>query len=319
MREIMIIAKKEFARFFSNKATAFTALFLPGLLMAGMYTAMGNMEGMNAHDDNETYTIAVSHLPTSIETIAKDSPLSLVEADGNLPDKKSMRQAIGDEKYDAYAVFPDSFDETIAGIASGQAHNEPLPVVEIYYDNSVEKSYYAYESLSALLDGYESSLANVFDVNSGEQQYDLADDDSVLAKILGSVLPMLILIMLVASIGAISAESIAGEKERGTIATLLATPIRRSSIVWGKLITIASVGVVSTIFTLVGIIVGLTNMADKDINFSLYSAHDYALLAGVLIPFSLAISVLMIFFPHSPRIYAAHKCISLLLISLSSP
>lgn len=298
MNEILTITKKEFARFFSNKFTAFAALFLPGLLMAGIYSAMGNMEGMGAHDDNETFTVAVSHLPASIETIAKDSPITFVKIEGEVPDKESMRQAIDEEKYDAYAVFPEDFDAAISSFSKEESRDDILPaaspIVSIYYDDSSEKSHYAYEGLSALLDSYETSLANVFDINTGDDQYDLAEDNDVLLKIFGTVLPMLILIMLISSIIAISAESIAGEKERGTIATLLTTPINRSSIVWGKLITVASVGVVSTIFSLAGIVVGFANMSNENVSFSLYSVRDYALLAGVLIPFALMISVLMI-------------------------
>lgn len=294
MREILIIAKKEFARFFSNKATAFTALFLPGLLMAGMYTAMGNMEGVGEPDEDATFTIAVSHLPQSIEAIADNSPITFIEISDDTPDKDTMRQAINDEEYDAYAVFPDNFDTTVSTRTNDESNQGSLPIIAIYYDYGSEKSYTAFETLSGILTAYESSLVNVFDINTGEEQYDLSGDDTVLAKVLGMILPMLILIMLVTSINAISAESIAGEKERGTIATLLATPIRRSSIVWGKLITVAIIGVTSTVFTIAGVIVGLANMSDRELTLSLYSVYDYLLLAVVLISFSLVISVLMI-------------------------
>lgn len=306
MREILIIAKKEFARFFSNKATAFIALFLPGLLMAGMYTAIGNMEGVGAPDEEETFTVAVSHLPASMEAVAKDSPIAFVDVKGAVPDKDMIRQAINDEKYDAYAIFPDNFDEIVAGLVSSQTHDEPSPLIAIYYDGSVEKSSYAFEGLSEILNAYETSMVNVFDINAGEEQYDLAADDSMFATILSTMMPMFILMMLVASIGTISSESIAGEKERGTIATLLSTPTQRNSIVWGKLITIASIGVVSTIFTIAGVIVGLANMSDQEISLSAYSVSDYVLLFVLLISFSLAISVLLIIFSAlAPNIRSA--------------
>lgn len=323
MNEILTITKKEFARFFSNKATAFIALFLPGLLMAGMYTAIGNMEGMGPLDEEETFTIAVSNLPASIEAIAKDSPVTLVSITGDMPDKDTMRQAINDEEYDAYAVFPDNFDAIVSGFTSKEGErDEPLPFIAIYYDDSVEKSHYAFEGLSEILNAYETSLVNVFDINAGEEQYDLSTDDSIFATILSTMMPMFILMMLVASIGTISSESIAGEKERGTIATLLSTPIQRNSIVWGKLITIASIGVVSTIFTIAGVIVGLANMSDQEINLAAYSAYDYALLVAILISFSLAISVLLIIFSalapntRSAQIYFTTVYIAIMALGL---
>ena len=57
---VLTIAKKELARFFSNKASALIAIVLPGLLIFGMWSIMGNaMSGMMGGGDSERPTIAV--------------------------------------------------------------------------------------------------------------------------------------------------------------------------------------------------------------------------------------------------------------------
>ena len=79
-----------------------------------------------------------------------------------------------------------------------------------------------------MLDQYESALSNCFDINRGQEGYDLADDRDLAGMTMASMMPLLILIFLFSGCMAVAPESIAGEKERGTIATILVTPIRRS-------------------------------------------------------------------------------------------
>lgn len=89
--------------------------------------------------------------------------------------------------------------------------------------------------LYALLDGYESSLSNKFDINSGSGSYDLATDADTAGTFLSSMMPMLLMIFLFSGCMSTAPESIAGEKERGTIATLLITPLRRRDLALGKI------------------------------------------------------------------------------------
>ena len=64
-------------------------------------------------------------------------------------------------------------------------------------------------------------------------------------------------IVLSAFFGAVSPafDLVAGEKERGTIETLLATPASRRQIVWGKFLTVAVVCLIAAIFAMLGMLV----------------------------------------------------------------
>ncbi|MGQ9738818.1 MAG: ABC transporter permease [Armatimonadota bacterium] len=63
-------------------------------------------------------------------------------------------------------------------------------------------------------------------------------------------------IVLSAFFGAVSPafDLVAGEKERGTIETLLATPASRRQIVWGKFLTVAVVCLIAAIFAMLGML-----------------------------------------------------------------
>ena len=73
-------------------------------------------------------------------------------------------------------------------------------------------------------------MANKFDINAGEEAYDCATKEDVVGQIFSMMLPMLMMIFLFSGCMAVAPESIAGEKERGTNATLLVTPMKRSSL-----------------------------------------------------------------------------------------
>lgn len=75
--------------------------------------------------------------------------------------------------------------------------------------------------------------------------------------ILSLLLPYVI--VLSAFFGAVSPafDLVAGEKERGTIETLLATPASRRQIVWGKFLTIMLICMLAAIFAMLGMLLAL--------------------------------------------------------------
>ena len=103
----------------------------------------------------------------------------------------------------------------------------------------------------------------------------------------GMMMPMLLMIFLYSGCAAVAPESIAGEKERGTIATMLITPIRRSHIAVGKILALAVISLVSAASSTIGTILALPKMmgmegAGVEMNASIYGIQDYLLLAAVI-------------------------------------
>lgn len=229
---VITITRKELARFFSNKTSAFVSIALPGLLIFFMWTFMGDAMGsMFAPDMGKTPVVATVNAPASVKAIASDSVVK-VEDEASLPSEDEMRERIDRGDVQAYAVFPEDFDEAVAAYdpASGAA----APQVEIYFNSANPDSSQAFAMLSSLLDSYESSLSNRFDVNAGAGEYDIAEERDIAGTFVVSIVPLLLLILVFTSVMSIAAESVAGEKERGTMATLLA-PLSSAEIShWAK-------------------------------------------------------------------------------------
>lgn len=288
---VLTIAKKELARFFSNKASALIAIVLPGLLIFGMWSIMGNaMSGMMGGGDSERPTIAVVDCPASVEQLAAASGIDLVET-ASLPSPEEMREQIDGADVQAFAVFPKGFDEAVAAYetSSGQI----APRVEVYYNSADTSSARAYAAFVAVLDAYESSLSNKFDVNAGEAIYDVAEDKDLAATIIVSIVPMLLLILLFSGCMSVASEAVAGEKERGTMATMLATPIKRSDIALGKILALALIGLAIAASSAIGIFASLPNLMQGEFDINVYGAPEYLLLALVIFSTTLLIVMLI--------------------------
>ena len=100
------------------------------------------------------------------------------------------------------------------------------------------------------------------------------------------MMPLLLMVFLYSGCAAVAPESIAGEKERGTIATMLVTPIRRSDIAVGKILALAVITVLSGASSALGTILSLPNLmggAAGEMDANIYGVRDYLFLAAVIL------------------------------------
>jgi sodium transport system permease protein len=283
----LTIIKKEFARFFGDRQLLFTTVIMPGLLIYIIYSFMGmGMKKMANEGANEDVILQVENLPESMLPILKEipnttlMPMPLLEDDVKNLENKDLDVVL--------MRFPEAFDEKVAAFdpQSGLA----APNVEIYYNSANNASSRVYHIIEASLSAYEDQLSNRFDINradSEEAQFDMANKDDVLGSILSKLIPMLILMMLFSGVMAIAPSSIAGEKERGTIATLLVTPLKRNELALGKVVSLSGIALLSGISSFVGIVLSLPKMIQADetgIELGLnYTSADYTVLLLIIL------------------------------------
>lgn len=281
-KDMVTIIKKEFARFFGDKRVVFTTILMPGLLIYLIYTFMGT--GMRKEmSTNEGYVANayVQNLPEEFapalsELSAEWNPVSEEELEG-------AKTAIQEKEADILVVFPEDFIARTAAyeVTSG----ESAPNVEIYYNSTEAESTKLYNVMTEMLNAYEASMANKLDINAGEGVYDLATEKDVTGQIFAMLLPMLLMTFMFTGCAAVAPESIAGEKERGTIATLLVTPMKRSSLALGKIISLSSIAILSGLSSFIGTMLSLPNLmgsAKSGMNASVYVLSDYLLLLGII-------------------------------------
>ncbi|MDY6287933.1 MAG: ABC transporter permease subunit [Bacteroidales bacterium] len=281
------IIRKEFARFFGDRQLVFTTVIMPGLLIYLIYSLMGvGIRNMETQGEQDVVTVRVENMPQSVAPLLAtlDSSIALVQQ----PVSQADIDALQDKEINAVLMrFPANFDDLVA--TYDPQGGQPAPNVEIYYNSTNNASDRVFTIMETALNAYEDGMANRFDINRADEEgqtFNQASDDQVLGDILSKLLPMLIIMMLFSGVMAIAPSSIAGEKERGTIATLLVTPMRRNELALGKIVSLSCIALLSGISSFVGIALSLPNMIQAggdgiDIPFN-YTTSDYVALLLVI-------------------------------------
>ena len=282
------IIKKEFARFFGDRQLLFTAVIMPGLLIYLIYTFMGSgINSMVTEGMDDVVNVRVENMPQSVAPLFDSLPSTVtIEQPFLQPDI----EALEDKSLNTVLVrFPADFDQQL--VDYNPQSGLPAPNVEIYYNSTNNASQRVEYALTEMLTVFEDGICNRFDINradSEEVTFNQASDESIGAMVWSKLLPMLILMTLFSGVMAIAPSAIAGEKERGTIATLLVTPMRRNELALGKIVSLSSIALLSGISSFIGIALSLPKMISMDsgtgapdLGFH-YTTNDYLVLLLVI-------------------------------------
>lgn len=273
------IIKKECARFFGDRTMLMTTVIMPGLLIYLIYSFMGN--NFMQPKDEEPAIMYVENLPESVHSVLEALPLEMVTENFDA-EKLRNELVLKDSKY-ILLVFPEDFDSLTAQYDPISGH-QMAPNVQLLYNSASEPSQQAYSMVSAALDAYESTICNRFDINNsvdGSAVYDLASNEDVVGNFFSELIPMLLLLMAFSGCMSIAPPSIAGEKERGTIATLLVTPLKRRELALGKVLSLSFFAMLSGLSSFLGMMLSLPKLIHADemgLDANIYQVSDYVTL-----------------------------------------
>lgn len=296
MREIFVIVKKELKRFFTDKRMIMS-LILPGVLIFVLYSLMGNFIGkaITPADDYE-YVICVENESVTLDGYL--STLGFKYKKVNAPREEAEKKLV-DKEIDLYVSFSEDFDDAGADKAGKN--------VVIEYNSAKRESAKIYSALQTVY--MQNSVASVdynYAINAGVENPDMATEEDVVKMILTMFMPFILMVFLVTGSVSVASESIAGEKERGTIATLLVTPVKREYIALGKIIALTVTSLFSSLVSFVGIMASLPNLLQLErigdvtsIDLSVYGASTFVGILGIIlitvIMFTMIMSVLSTF------------------------
>ena len=281
------IFKKEIYRVFSDKKMIFSLFILPMIMMVGLYGLMGVLM-KNMVDDVEEHigTVYVQNAPEEIKTIISQSgyletaEVTYLEANASAEEIEDIRAKILGGEVELLVTFEDGFLEKAAAYKEA---GDVIPQVKVGFNSSENYSGSAASKFNEMvLAPLETlllqnrfgnlDLLTVFNVEREE----IINEEKAGAEFLAMMLPYMIVFMLFASAMGICVDAIAGEKERGTMASMLLTPAKRSSIVFGKLFALSLLSILSslvyagsTIFGMPLMMGGLEEEAGLPMNLSL--------------------------------------------------
>ncbi len=264
------IIKKELKRVFTDRRLVISTFIIPAISIYFIYTLMGNMVGDMVSDIKEhESSVLVGNAPESFmsyyEAVEDQFNMKLTFGDY---DRAGQEEAIRTGELDLLILFGNDFDSTVLDYEG----SDTTPEIKTYYNPAEEYSAEARNNFAYnLLEGYRQAIlteryGNInyvkgFDIDStnGEDSI-IVDEKKASASSLGMIVPMLLAIILFAGAMGIGMDTIAGEKERGTMATLLLTPVPRETIALGKVIGLGIVAIISSAFSFAAIIASLPNM-----------------------------------------------------------
>ncbi len=248
--------KKELKRVFMDRKLAFAVFIMPGLTIAVIYSIMGGMiEQTGRETDEHIPVMHVANMPEEFKQTADamyGDGVDIIEFEKSELTKNIDMLEQGE--IDAILVFESDF---IQKMESG------LPQITKYTNSLEDTSLMAGYMADGILESFrqsvlaqrlgDSELALVF--QAGEE--DVAEAGEKAGKAISMLMPMLLTIFLFAGAMQVGIDTIAGEKERGTIATMLLTPVKRGHIAIGKMISLAIISLVSCISSLIGVLISL--------------------------------------------------------------
>ena len=254
MKPILTIFKKEFKDITRDRRSMVMMIVLPMLLFPVLITLVGAVT-MRQAEKAKTKTLAVALIAHGNVAAFRDTLLKR----GDLKIREDVREdeiraLIQSDSLDAAIRFDAQFDARVADLQSGRIH---------LYFNSSKNLNESRTRLTSLIRHYENQLVDDrFQRLSLDrkivdpvqvQRHDIASVREKVGKSIGGFLPYIFVLMGFMGCMYPAIDLGAGEKERGTLETLLVAPVSRFHILLGKCGVIVLSGFVSVTVSFIGL------------------------------------------------------------------
>lgn len=264
------IIKKELTRVFTDKKLILSLFILPGVLIMVMYSIMGNLiDNMVSDIEDHVPNVYIQNSPEGLEDAIQaagfKANINYLKASD---ETASVQDSIKAGDTDLLVVFDENFMDTIYAYSG---NGDAIPEVKTFYNPSEEYSSTARDSfVNSALQAFRQTLLaervgnveqlQIFYIDKVPESSVVMDEGKATGKSLSMLLPFLINILLFQGAMSLGVDAITGEKERGTLSSMLLSPIKRREIVNGKLISLAILTSLSAVIYVVSVVIGIQNL-----------------------------------------------------------
>lgn len=303
MRQIFTIFRKELKDTLRDRRTLMTMIVIPVLIFPIILTVFVNVSesfqkdamdkvmhiGYTKGQENNLVIESLGSLPDSL------MKLKLVE----VSDEEELRKLIQSDSLQAGLLFSSDFNSSVTNQKTGKI--EVLINATKIGNKDRVKSY-----LDIVSEGFKMERLKVLNLDTEkitpiEVEYsNTASDKETIGKLAGGILPYLFIAFGFLGCMYPAIDLFTGEKERGTIETLLTTPVERWKILLGKMIVVVLSGLLAASLALFGLFISIEVLdlikepVLLEIVYSILSAKFLIMLYMLLIPLTIFFAGLMI-------------------------
>lgn len=329
MNHTLTIFRKELKDILRDRRTVYAMVLFPMLLSPLLITVMVQVvksQTEKAKVKEVRIGLAGEYAPDVFVQMAGMSPNKLIRGVPNNED--GIEALIASDSLDAVWHFDADFQEDIDSFRRGQ--------ITLWYQTANEDvggrmtmiragldSFYQQQRLAALKLSKSSTVPLKFNV------HDQSSSREIIGQQLGGMLPYFFMIFCFMGCMYPAIDLTAGEKERGTLETLLVSPAQRLHIFLGKFLVVALSGFVSALLSIASLALSIKFNMDSfgemppEVTatlMSIASVNTLLSLTALLIPLTLFFASLMIMLGISAQSFKeAQSLISPLMIIVLMP
>jgi sodium transport system permease protein len=250
LRNLRLVYRKELRELLRDRRTMISMIVVPVVVMPLLMTGMGltfvKLAGKVRQEIPKVMTLGGED---STNTLAA---LQALKAFAFVPASRDFTNLISDKKLNAAIQIPKGFD---AAVQAGET-----TTVTIYDYEGEFKSMFAAHALDQF---FRQQRDHVVSQRLAERhvpeklltpfeirQTNVASAKKVSGNLIGMILPYLVIIMCMTGAIYPSVDMTAGEKERGTMETLLCSPVARTHLVLGKGLVVLTVSLATACLSL---------------------------------------------------------------------
>jgi sodium transport system permease protein len=292
---VLVVYRKEILDMVRDRRTLFGTFLFPLIIFPLMTAGFGTLEKKSRERvKNETTEVMVlneQHAPQVVTALRDVETLRIV------PPAADYVQQINDKKLRAAIGFPEGFEQSLA------AGGEP-PQVTIYYYSTEMRSENAATRLEEVLRDYRGTVVEKRLVARGlsaavlkpveAKRENVAAAQKVGGMRLAGIIPYFITFLCLLGAMHPAMDLTAGEKERGTMETILASPIGRGELVLGKFLMILTASLTTTVLSLASF--GVTMFFAKDYMKQMTGGYAYTISLQAVASVFLLVVPLAVFF-----------------------
>lgn len=267
LSNVVTIFKKEMTDTLRDRRTLIFMLLIPiaaiPLLMMGLSSLMVSQITKVKEEPSEIVIERESFLPEELRSMFAEAPGLSIKTEDEFEGKDLMDE-LKQGNFQVLVVVSDGFGSDL--------EQENQTEIEIFYDEAELKSEFAERKIKDILTDYKDRIvqqrmegrglsAEILSPFAVKSQ-NVAPLKKMAGKEFGAILPYLIIIMCFMGAMYPAIDLAAGEKERGTLETLLVSPATRGEFVVGKYIVILITGVVAAFLSLGSLVLSLNYMVE---------------------------------------------------------